>query len=395
MVAAVATFVAMVCLGAPAFALPPPGTNISIISAGPTSGNPYQLTVQVNDLNGLQLSSPDGGTTPAMTVHIMNCITDVYDVTTMAYVSGRHVRPDLAANRPDPAGQPSRRHLHDECRHVRHAGERSRRQRPGAVVVLLHDQVNGSLQSNPPTVTAGSQNVTFTGTRQRHAQPVGRRWASAAASPSTSRIDGVPTTRSLQPTRPATSATAASTLGHHDLYLQRRALPAPIRLQPGHHRQGRAGDHGHQRDGDPGQCFRRIARRDDLRARDRHAARVDEFHRYRRQRPRERRHQRRTNHQVNTTDAAGDFSYPAGSSRRPPRTPSASPRRRCTHRRPPVPVTVQANPAPSTITVNPSPAFVTFGSRGRDLQRDCDRAAARRHYRRPRSERPGVPRRRH
>jgi hypothetical protein len=159
MLAAVATLVAMVCMPAPAFAQPPPGTNITIISAGATNGNPYQLTVEVNDANGIPLSSPDGGTTPAMTVHILSSSNDVYDVTTMAYVSGPAndqiwTQPDQIPQANLPAGTYT-------------------------LSVDMYDALESDLgvqapfsfsytttltvMANPPTVTAGSQDVTFTG----------------------------------------------------------------------------------------------------------------------------------------------------------------------------------------------------------------------------------------
>ena len=53
--------------------------NIAIVSAGQTA-DPYVLQVDVNDSNGLQLTS--------MTVHLKAGAADVYDITDMAYTSG-------------------------------------------------------------------------------------------------------------------------------------------------------------------------------------------------------------------------------------------------------------------------------------------------------------------
>ena len=53
--------------------------NIAIVSAGQTA-DPYVLQLDVNDSNGLQLTS--------MTVHLYAGATDVYDITNMAYTSG-------------------------------------------------------------------------------------------------------------------------------------------------------------------------------------------------------------------------------------------------------------------------------------------------------------------
>ncbi|MGO8960296.1 MAG: beta strand repeat-containing protein [Streptosporangiaceae bacterium] len=161
--AAVATFVAMVCGSAPAFALPPPGTNITVTSAGPTSGNPYQLTVVADDANGLQLTSPDGGTTPPMTVHIFNSShVDVYDVTAMAYLSGM---------------------ANDQV--WTETGQIPQADLPAGTYTMTVDMYDAqesdigvaapaplsfsytstmTVAANPPSVTQGSQNVTFNGT---------------------------------------------------------------------------------------------------------------------------------------------------------------------------------------------------------------------------------------
>jgi hypothetical protein len=73
-----ATLLAAVSWPAPASA----AAGISVISAGPTGGNPAVLTVEVNDGNGLPISS--------MTVHLFDsAMTDVYDTPAndMAYTN--------------------------------------------------------------------------------------------------------------------------------------------------------------------------------------------------------------------------------------------------------------------------------------------------------------------
>ena len=160
--AATATLVAMVCLPAPAFALPPPGTNITVTSAGPTSGNPYQLTVVANDANNLQLTSPDGGTTPPMTVHIFNSSNvDVYDVTTMAYVSGNpndQVWTDTGQipQADLPAG------TYTMTVDMYDANESDLGVAAPASLSFSYTTTM-TVAASPPSVTQGSQNVTFSG----------------------------------------------------------------------------------------------------------------------------------------------------------------------------------------------------------------------------------------
>ncbi len=163
LLAAVAALVAMACLPAVAFAATPPsGSNITVISAGPTSGNPYQLTVQANDGNGQQLSSPDGGTTPAMTVHVLDSgMNDIYDVTTMAYVAGPAndqiwTQTGQIPQSVLPAGTYTLKvDMYDTAESDLNVAA------PGSLSFSYTTTL--TVMANPPTVTAGSQDVTFSG----------------------------------------------------------------------------------------------------------------------------------------------------------------------------------------------------------------------------------------
>ncbi len=157
MLAAVATLVAMVCLPAPAFALPP-GTNITIVSAGPDStGDPYDLTVVASDANGQQLAS--------MTAHVYAGATDVADVP-MSFQSGVTGNPYVqtwAATSPilQSALPPGTYTVTVDA--ADNIESDTGLQAPTPTFSFAYT-TTVSVKASPPSVTVFPQNVLFTGT---------------------------------------------------------------------------------------------------------------------------------------------------------------------------------------------------------------------------------------
>jgi hypothetical protein len=155
LLAAVATVVAMVCLPAQAFALPS-GTNITVTSAGPDgTGNPYDLTVVASDANGQQLTT--------MTAHVFSGTTPVVDVP-MSFQSGVTATPFVqtwAATTPISVSAlpPGTYTVTVDAADTTESDPGLKA--PGSFAFSYTTTV--AVTASPPTVTAGSQSVTFNG----------------------------------------------------------------------------------------------------------------------------------------------------------------------------------------------------------------------------------------
>ena len=152
--AAVATLVAMVCLPAVASA----AVNISILSAGPDStGNPYDLTVVADDGNGLRLTSA--------AAHVFNSSNQELPGSpySMSYVSGAPSAQTWAATTPIPqADLPPG--TYTVTVDASDAFPETDPGLPAPASFSFSYTTKMTVTANPPTVTQGSQNVTFTGT---------------------------------------------------------------------------------------------------------------------------------------------------------------------------------------------------------------------------------------
>ena len=152
--AAVATLVAMVCLPAVASA----AVNISILSAGPDStGNPYDLTVVADDGNGLRLTSA--------AAHVFNSSNQELPGSpySMSYVSGAPSAQTWAATTPIPqADLPPG--TYTVTVDASDAFPETDPGLPAPAPFSFSYTTKMTVTANPPTVTQGSQNVTFTGT---------------------------------------------------------------------------------------------------------------------------------------------------------------------------------------------------------------------------------------
>ena len=156
LVGATATFLAMAAMPTAAMA----DSDITLISAGATGGNPYLLSVEVGDAAGLILSSPDG-TTPPMTIQLLDSgNNDVYNVTNMAYESGPAGDQIWTAASPIPqaALTPGSYTMSIS------ASDSSPDTAVFTAPLTFAYNTAISAHNSPPSVTAGSQQVTFTGT---------------------------------------------------------------------------------------------------------------------------------------------------------------------------------------------------------------------------------------
>jgi hypothetical protein len=150
--------IAMVCLSSGASAAP----NITISYAGPdTNGNPYDLSVTANDGNGLAIQS--------MTAHVFNtAMTDVADVPMTAVSTANPaaqtwVAASLISESALPAG------TYTVTVDASDADENDTAL-PAPGFSFAYVSSNLTVTAEPPSVTQGSQNVTFSGTLTGTAQ---------------------------------------------------------------------------------------------------------------------------------------------------------------------------------------------------------------------------------